>query len=142
MKLTNPLKEAWCIMWNLGTNSPTSRFAYQNSVGYLSRGACLYLLLNRRYVACHKCVRQTLNRPLCYHYPSWFIIINIPQVMSTVPDSTIATGIDDDRKLEELGYIPSFKREFSNLATVRRNRFLQIFPGPSLLTKSIGTRSD
>ena len=26
---------------------------------------------------------------------------------------------DDDRKLESLGYVPSFKREFSNLATVR-----------------------
>jgi len=25
---------------------------------------------------------------------------------------------DDDKKLESLGYIPSFKREFSNLATV------------------------
>lgn len=26
---------------------------------------------------------------------------------------------DDDRELEALGYVPSFKREFSNLATVR-----------------------
>jgi len=26
---------------------------------------------------------------------------------------------DDDKKLESLGYVPSFKREFSNLATVR-----------------------
>lgn len=43
--------------------------------------------------------------------------------MSAAPDPTIATGIDDDRKLEELGYIPSFKREFSNLATVRRPFF-------------------
>ena len=25
---------------------------------------------------------------------------------------------DDDKKLESLGYVPSFKREFSNLATV------------------------
>ena len=25
---------------------------------------------------------------------------------------------DDDRELEALGYVPSFKREFSNLATV------------------------
>jgi hypothetical protein len=24
---------------------------------------------------------------------------------------------DDDKKLESLGYVPSFKREFSNLAT-------------------------
>ena len=40
--------------------------------------------------------------------------------MSAVPDQAVAAGIDDDRKLEELGYVPSFKREFSNLATVRR----------------------
>ena len=39
--------------------------------------------------------------------------------MSAVPDHAVTVGIDDDRKLEELGYIPSFKREFSNLATVR-----------------------
>ena len=26
---------------------------------------------------------------------------------------------EDDRELEALGYVPSFKREFSNLATVR-----------------------
>ncbi|KAF9784694.1 APC amino acid permease [Thelephora terrestris] len=38
--------------------------------------------------------------------------------MPDAPDPTIAAGIDDDRKLEELGYIPSFKREFSNLATI------------------------
>ena len=38
--------------------------------------------------------------------------------MSAVPDQAVAVEIDDDRKLEELGYIPSFKREFSNLATV------------------------
>jgi hypothetical protein len=27
--------------------------------------------------------------------------------------------VSDDKKLESLGYVPSFKREFSNLATVR-----------------------
>lgn len=27
---------------------------------------------------------------------------------------------EDDRELEALGYVPSFKREFSNLATVSR----------------------
>ena len=43
--------------------------------------------------------------------------------MSAAPDPKIVVGIDDDKRLEELGYIPSFKREFSNLATVRR-RFL------------------
>lgn len=26
---------------------------------------------------------------------------------------------DDDKVLEQIGYVPSFKREFSNLATVR-----------------------
>lgn len=26
---------------------------------------------------------------------------------------------DDDKELEALGYVPSFKREFTNLATVR-----------------------
>ncbi|KAF9649526.1 APC amino acid permease [Thelephora ganbajun] len=38
--------------------------------------------------------------------------------MSSVPDRAVAVEIDDDVKLEELGYIPSFKREFSNLATI------------------------
>jgi hypothetical protein len=28
---------------------------------------------------------------------------------------------EDDKKLESLGYVPSFKREFSNLATVRES---------------------
>ena len=37
--------------------------------------------------------------------------------MSAVPDQAVAVEIDDDRKLEELGYVPSFKREFFNLAT-------------------------
>jgi len=56
--------------------------------------------------------------------------------MSAVPDQAVAVEIDDDKKLEELGYIPSFKREFSNLATVRRHS-LQKFPVPSLLAKSV-----
>lgn len=29
---------------------------------------------------------------------------------------------DDDKELEDLGYVPSFKREFSNLATVSGSR--------------------
>jgi hypothetical protein len=33
--------------------------------------------------------------------------------------SSISDLDDDDRELEALGYVPSFKREFSNLATVR-----------------------
>jgi hypothetical protein len=51
----------------------------------------------------------------------------LSQVMSAVPDQAVAVEIDDDRKLEELGYVPSFKREFSNLATVRY-RFSRAFP--------------
>lgn len=33
-------------------------------------------------------------------------------------DSTLN---EDDRELEALGYVPSFKREFTNLATVSSN---------------------
>ena len=33
--------------------------------------------------------------------------------------SDSSTFVDDDRELAALGYKPSFKREFSNLATVR-----------------------
>jgi len=61
--------------------------------------------------------------------------------MSAVPDQAVAVGIDDDRKLEELGYVPSFKREFSNLATVRRHSPKQN-PVRSLLIKFVETRSD
>lgn len=36
---------------------------------------------------------------------------------------SVASGsdnsLDDDNKLLEIGYVPSFKREFSNVATVR-----------------------
>jgi hypothetical protein len=35
---------------------------------------------------------------------------------SVAPSPTLN---EDDRELEALGYVPSFKREFSNLATVR-----------------------
>ncbi len=34
------------------------------------------------------------------------------------PSSTIELSDDDDKELVALGYKPSFKREFSNLATV------------------------
>ena len=40
---------------------------------------------------------------------------------------------DDDKKLESLGYVPSFKREFSNLATVRGSylsSFLYLMDNP------------
>jgi len=35
------------------------------------------------------------------------------------PRISVQTVDDDDRELVALGYKPSFKREFSNLATVR-----------------------
>lgn len=31
---------------------------------------------------------------------------------------SVASTNDDDKILEQIGYVPSFKREFSNLATV------------------------
>jgi hypothetical protein len=37
----------------------------------------------------------------------------------TVDSASALSTLDDDRVLEEIGYVPSFKREFSNLATVR-----------------------
>lgn len=33
-------------------------------------------------------------------------------------NASLSSTLDDDRVLEEIGYVPSFKREFSNLATV------------------------
>ncbi len=32
---------------------------------------------------------------------------------------SVASTDEDDKVLEQIGYVPSFKREFSNLATVR-----------------------
>lgn len=37
----------------------------------------------------------------------------------TVDDQSVSSTLDDDKLLEDIGYMPSFKREFSNLATVR-----------------------
>ena len=37
----------------------------------------------------------------------------------SVDDTTLAGSVEDDKLLRELGYVPSFRREFSNLATVR-----------------------
>jgi len=42
--------------------------------------------------------------------------------------SSIDSLDEDDRILVEQGYKPSFKREFSNLATVRLCYFLLSFP--------------
>lgn len=36
-----------------------------------------------------------------------------------VDGSSVDSTLEDDRILQEIGYVPSFKREFSNLATVR-----------------------
>ena len=33
-------------------------------------------------------------------------------------DSLASTALDDDRLLRDMGYVPSFRREFTNLATV------------------------
>ena len=33
-------------------------------------------------------------------------------------DESLSSTLDDDKVLQDLGYVPSFKREFSNLATV------------------------
>ncbi|KAI0339091.1 amino acid permease [Trametopsis cervina] len=35
-----------------------------------------------------------------------------------VDNASTSSTLDDDRVLEEIGYVPSFKREFSNLATI------------------------
>ena len=35
-----------------------------------------------------------------------------------VDNASVSSTLDDDRVLQEIGYVPSFKREFSNLATV------------------------
>lgn len=36
----------------------------------------------------------------------------------SVDDYSLSSTLDDDRVLQEIGYAPSFKREFTNLATV------------------------
>jgi hypothetical protein len=50
----------------------------------------------------------------------WFSFLHTLTI-STMTDREYGTSSledDDDKKLESLGYVPSFKREFSNLATV------------------------
>jgi hypothetical protein len=41
------------------------------------------------------------------------------QEKALVDNQSVSSLTDDDRVLQEIGYVPSFKREFSNLATVR-----------------------
>ncbi|KAI0684048.1 APC amino acid permease [Cytidiella melzeri] len=36
----------------------------------------------------------------------------------TIDNASLSSTLDDDRVLEEIGYVPSFKREFTNLATI------------------------
>ena len=48
-----------------------------------------------------------------------------PETRSVASGSDNST--DDDNKLLEIGYVPSFKREFSNIATVR-TPFLRLSP--------------
>ncbi|KAF7794613.1 hypothetical protein EIP86_005749 [Pleurotus ostreatoroseus] len=35
----------------------------------------------------------------------------------SVDNHSVSSTLDDDKVLEDIGYVPSFKREFSNLAT-------------------------
>ncbi|THG98851.1 hypothetical protein EW026_g3410 [Hermanssonia centrifuga] len=35
-----------------------------------------------------------------------------------IDDQSISSTLDDDKVLQDIGYVPSFKREFSNLATI------------------------
>ena len=41
----------------------------------------------------------------------------------SVASGSEGSSLDDDNKLLEIGYVPSFKREFSNIATVRAAAF-------------------
>ena len=56
-----------------------------------------------------------------------------PDVRAETRSVLTDTLVDDDKLLEEIGYVPSFKREFSNLATVCPFRF---YPA-DLLTRPI-----
>jgi hypothetical protein len=49
---------------------------------------------------------------------------------------------DDDKELEALGYVPSFKREFSNLATVSPFRHTSLFPLHIIYLRSLMTGSE
>ena len=40
------------------------------------------------------------------------------------PSARTASSVDDDNKLLEIGYVPSFRREFSNIATVSSPSYL------------------
>lgn len=48
-----------------------------------------------------------------------------------IDNESVNSTLDDDRVLQEIGYVPSFKREFSNLATVRSFSLHLLLPGSS-----------
>ena len=52
------------------------------------------------------------------------------QEVVVADNASLASTDDDDRVLEEIGYIPSFKREFSSLATVRARTASPVGPCP------------
>ena len=55
------------------------------------------------------------------------------KIMDTSRDSSDGSSFtEDDRELLALGYVPSFKREFSNLATV----YLGLSPSFPIFTSS------
>ena len=47
----------------------------------------------------------------------------------TVDNRSVSSTLDDDKVLEDIDYVPSFKREFSNLATVRFSRVSPTYDG-------------
>lgn len=74
-----------------------------------NKGACLVLLQIQSVFS----QLQPLDLPLPPPPP-------LPTKMKKGASSSVHTANtnEDDKELEALGYVPSFKREFSNLATV------------------------
>lgn len=57
-----------------------------------------------------------------HHFAATFMLFNSKDPRSADESASVhssSSSSDDDKELEALGYVPSFKREFSNLATVR-----------------------
>jgi hypothetical protein len=74
------------------------------------RGVLLYRSLRQFIFLLPNCLSGALS-PL--------ILLPLTLTMSYRVYGTPNVKDEDDRKLESLGYVPSFKREFSSLATVR-----------------------
>ena len=51
-------------------------------------------------------------------------------------NQSVSSTLDDDKLLEDIGYMPSFKREFSNLATVSPIRTASDFFADTLYVAS------